>query len=245
MSNKVPMFQKKPIALFAYQLPVRGEDLPDSFHEWAELVGFENFTSERDQTLVIKNADCDIVACPSDWIVKGQDGEFFAITPSGFETHFERFAPSREQLENELERLRMQLAACGVVALANTRDSAESARKMHPDYRSASLDDVCRAVDSEMDLREQLAVAGLSLPEGWAPAPGVETDIDKRWEAGTDHHPKSKQAFDAIRYLDEKFCGDSFCFKAGGDGDNGETLMYGLDIFFESQDAVLAQKASQ
>jgi hypothetical protein len=62
-----------------------------------------------------------------------------------------------EHLEAELERERMRLVACGVVALANTPESATRAREMHPDYRSASLDDVIRAVDEEMRLRAELA----------------------------------------------------------------------------------------
>lgn len=65
----------------------------------------------------------------------------------------------------ECERLQMQLAACGVVALANTIESAGEARQMHPDYMSASCSDVADAVDREIalraerdDLRQRLAV---------------------------------------------------------------------------------------
>lgn len=58
----------------------------------------------------------------------------------------------------ECERLRMQLTACGVVALSNTPESAAKARDMHSDYMSASCQDVMRAVDSEMALRAELAV---------------------------------------------------------------------------------------
>lgn len=61
------------------------------------------------------------------------------------------------ELREECERLRMQLAACGVVALANTPESAGEARQMHPDYMSASCSDVADAVDREMALRQQLA----------------------------------------------------------------------------------------
>ena len=59
------------------------------------------------------------------------------------------------QLEAEREKLHMQLAACGVVALANTPESAAQARQMHPDYMSASCSDVADAVDREMTLRQQ------------------------------------------------------------------------------------------
>ncbi len=64
----------------------------------------------------------------------------------------------------------------------------------------------------------------------------VETNIDKRREQGIDHHPKSKEIFKAIENNDLKYGDDYFCWKSGGDGDNGEHLMYLLDIYFEQQD---------
>ena len=67
------------------------------------------------------------------------------------------------KLREELERERMRLAACGVVALANTPDSAEKSRTMHDDYRSASCDDVARAVDRQMALHNALT-AVMSYP---------------------------------------------------------------------------------
>jgi hypothetical protein len=59
------------------------------------------------------------------------------------------------KLETELETERCRLVACGVVSLANTRCSAKKQRIMSPKYHSTSLDDVIRAVDSEMDLRDK------------------------------------------------------------------------------------------
>ena len=67
----------------------------------------------------------------------------------------------------------------------------------------------------------------------------IERDINKRWEKGTDHHPKSKELFRRLAEIDFKLCGDYFCWKSGGDGDNGETLMYELDIIFEEDDEAL------
>ncbi len=64
----------------------------------------------------------------------------------------------------------------------------------------------------------------------------VITDINKRWEEGIDHHSKSKEIYKAIEDLDYKYGGDYFCWKSGGDGDNGEQLMYLLDIYFEQKD---------
>lgn len=57
------------------------------------------------------------------------------------------------ELESALERERMRLVACGVIAMANTPESAAKARDMHPDYWSESAADVARAVDAEMAAR--------------------------------------------------------------------------------------------
>lgn len=64
----------------------------------------------------------------------------------------------------------------------------------------------------------------------------VETNITTRWEKGINHHPKSVEIFKAIKDNDWKYGNDYFCWKYGGDGDNGEHLMYLLDIYFEQQD---------
>ncbi len=64
--------------------------------------------------------------------------------------------PREHLLEKELETERMRLAACGCIALANTDESAREARQMHPDYWSASCDDVARSVDKQMAYRKAL-----------------------------------------------------------------------------------------
>jgi hypothetical protein len=61
------------------------------------------------------------------------------------------------ELEDDLEVHRMRLAACGVIALANTEKTAKEQRIMSDDYKSASLSDVMRIVDSEMLLRKRNA----------------------------------------------------------------------------------------
>ena len=58
--------------------------------------------------------------------------------------------------EQEVERLRMQLVACGVAANQNTRDSIKDRITRDNPYWSASYDDVCRAVDREILYRERL-----------------------------------------------------------------------------------------
>lgn len=67
--------------------------------------------------------------------------------------------------------------------------------------------------------------------------PNVEYDVNKRWETGTHHHPKSKELMKRVSELDWELLKGHFDFKTGGDGDNGETLMYLLDIYFEECDA--------
>lgn len=64
----------------------------------------------------------------------------------------------------------------------------------------------------------------------------IELDINKRWKNGIEHHEKSIELAVLIGDLDFVFGDDSFSINFGGDGDNGETLMYILDIYFELLD---------
>ena len=51
---------------------------------------------------------------------------------------------------------------------------------------------------------------------------------DDRWEAGVDHHPMSERVGKFLYAQDTHGMWDF-----GGDGDNGEELLYQLDPFFE------------
>ena len=57
-------------------------------------------------------------------------------------------------------------------------------------------------------------------------------NADERWEQGIEHNAKSVELYKRIEKLDFEQ-GDVFGFKSGGDGDNGEHLMYLLDQIFE------------
>lgn len=57
-----------------------------------------------------------------------------------------------------------------------------------------------------------------------------------RWEEGIEHHPMSERLVRFLVEHDFRDYGDYFCFKVGGDGDNGEVLMYQMDAFFEMLD---------
>lgn len=59
--------------------------------------------------------------------------------------------------------------------------------------------------------------------------------VDELWERGIPHDPRSVEIYNRIEKLDFEN-GDCFDFKSGGDGDNGEQLMYLLDIFFKEKD---------
>ena len=67
--------------------------------------------------------------------------------------------------------------------------------------------------------------------------PTVPESEPDRWSDGTDHHPQSVALMRYLAEIDFKHYGDSFCWKMGGDGDNGETLMYEMDSYFEQEDA--------
>ena len=61
----------------------------------------------------------------------------------------------------------------------------------------------------------------------------VETD---RWNKGIDHDPRSKEFFTALSEIDLIWGNDYFDWKQGGDGDNGEAMMFEMDIYFELKD---------
>lgn len=95
-----------------------------------------------------------------------------------------------KRIITEHEQLRMQLAACGVAAMCNTRESAEKERigRENP-YWSASYADVCRAVDREMAWREyayDLADALAALRDAAMVQPNRTATLDYRLQAAHD-----------------------------------------------------------
>jgi len=57
-----------------------------------------------------------------------------------------------------------------------------------------------------------------------------------RWEQGVKHHPKSLELMQFLSEIDYHNYGDYFNWNMGGDGDNGETLMFQMDAYFEAKD---------
>lgn len=63
-------------------------------------------------------------------------------------------------------------------------------------------------------------------------------DINQRWEKGIPHDKRSREIYEFLQDYDFEYCNDFFCFKSGGDGDNGEHLMYLMDEYFANKDKV-------
>ena len=78
-------------------------------------------------------------------------GRFNLLLP--FTRNLER---QRNDALAALEREQIRLAACDVVAMSDTPESAAKARKMHPDYESAALESVKRRVDECIALRQMV-----------------------------------------------------------------------------------------
>jgi hypothetical protein len=66
-------------------------------------------------------------------------------------------------LRAENERLRMQLAACAVIASCNTPDSLERNRQMHPDFMCSPVQAVIEAVEREIKLINEVERLRLQL----------------------------------------------------------------------------------
>ena len=67
----------------------------------------------------------------------------------------QRLAREANELKADNERLNVQLAGCGVVAMADTRDGQKNRAKQSEYGWSASYGDVCRMVDKLIDFREE------------------------------------------------------------------------------------------
>lgn len=67
-------------------------------------------------------------------------------------------------------------------------------------------------------------------------AKGLGLIVPDRWEKGTPHHPTSHRLMRFLKEHDLKDYDNCFDWEIGGDGDNGETLMYQMDAFFELLD---------
>jgi len=75
-----------------------------------------------------------------------------------------------------------------------------------------------------------------------AKKPRVPSNEPDRWGHGIEHHPRSEELVRFVAENDFENYDDYFQWEVGGDGDNGESLMYEMDSFFEQEEAILAEK---
>ncbi len=61
-----------------------------------------------------------------------------------------------------------------------------------------------------------------------------EPKIADRWSDGVDHESESIDIVELIGDMDFENFGDYFCWRIGGDGDNGESLAYVIDALIEN-----------
>lgn len=84
-------------------------------------------------------------------------------------------------LESELERSAMRLSACGVAAQQNTEQSRKNHRLDDDSpYQSASYQDVCSAVDREIEHRSRIESLEAALrfyadPDNWKPGESISS----------------------------------------------------------------------
>lgn len=65
---------------------------------------------------------------------------------------------------------------------------------------------------------------------------------NERWERGLSHHSMSIRIMKFIEHHDLYDNDDELDLNTGGDGDNGETLMFLMDSFFEYLDKEKGKK---
>lgn len=63
---------------------------------------------------------------------------------------------------------------------------------------------------------------------------------ERRWEDGTPHHPRAELLIRAMAQLDTD---DVLGLKFGGDGDNGEDMIYLLSEVLEREEKAAKRKA--
>lgn len=73
---------------------------------------------------------------------------------------------------------------------------------------------------------------------------GIDGDVD-RWSNGIEHHKNVDNVVRDLAEIDFMFFGNYFDWRVGGDGDNGESLMYELDVLMDLYDAEFRQMFSQ
>ncbi len=102
------------------------------------------------------NYMCNCISCNTEFM-----GDKLAVTckSCAFEAAYIFLTTVAQGLMEELEIERMRHAACGVIAMSNTRKSLDNNKQMKPEYMSASVQDCIDAAEREIKLLEALEEA--------------------------------------------------------------------------------------
>lgn len=163
-------YMKKPVVVDAYQLPAAGQDLPESFQQWCERVGFTEFESGRDETLVIPTLEGDMTAQPGDWIIRGVRGEFYPCKPDIFAATYEAEPEASPPAADEVPD-----AVIDAVAAARSMAAPEQAARKVLD---AALQWWCEREINDWD-EADLARALIDYEGDWPGCPGCDHDCDE------------------------------------------------------------------
>jgi hypothetical protein len=66
--------------------------------------------------------------------------------------------------------------------------------------------------------------------------PERQFSAERRYDDGAEHHTKAVKLMEFLMDYDYQEMGDSLGWEVGGDGDNGESLLYALSVYFEYLD---------
>ncbi len=135
---------------------------------------------------------------------------------------FDAMVADRDQARQDLERVgedldqaRTQLAGCGVAALQNTRKSAADRANPGEWGWSRSYQDVCDAVDREMEHREAQEAAEKERDEAIAERDALRGEVEKIHQRASDnamHCAKAECERDRLRSVVAKIAADSRCY---------------------------------
>lgn len=170
-------FRKKPVVIDAYQLPLAGQPVPESFDDWCIDVGFgwDKFESDRDDGMIIYTPEGDVRADPGDWIIKGVAGEFYPCKPDIFAATYEAVGgdTAGADFSSALIWLKEGKAVCrrgwngrGQFVIAAGGYVVDEARP-GSDYDRAGIKGQFK-INSHLDLRN----AQGEMQPGWVPSQG-------------------------------------------------------------------------
>jgi len=131
------------------------KDFAENLRWWSAMSSWGDPGADIVAYKIIAKAPADFATTPELQYLAHEDYEMPPADPDFLAQANRALGEQLEAVKAELEIERGRLAACGVVAMCDTPESAKKARDMREEYRSASCDDVARRVDECMALRTE------------------------------------------------------------------------------------------